>query len=200
MTWSHPATASILATSFAVMGARDLSFLSMRAYGKQGITAVIRRALAILQAEIRMRSSIRLSLTSLQPDWMIKTSSSRTDSDILALISPLENFLTSQGTKGTLSLGYHGVNDGSYGPLQAANLEKQQLTARPRNGRARGDCCLQRGAIVRGQFSRSSSEGPVPVKILTELPCSMSVHQQVVLQHSMQRNDNVERMNQKGKG
>jgi len=35
---------------------------------------------------------------------MMKTSSSRTDSLILTLISPLENFLTVQGTRGTLSL------------------------------------------------------------------------------------------------
>lgn len=31
MTWSHPASRSMLATSFAVMGALDLSFLSWRA-------------------------------------------------------------------------------------------------------------------------------------------------------------------------
>ncbi len=69
------------------------------------MTAVMRRAEAPLQAEMRMRSSIRLSLTSLHPDWMIKTSSSRMDSEILTLISPLENFLTVQGVRGTLSLG-----------------------------------------------------------------------------------------------
>jgi len=34
----------------AVMGARDLSFLSCLEYGKQGITAVIRLAEAVLQA------------------------------------------------------------------------------------------------------------------------------------------------------
>lgn len=105
MTWSHPATVNIFATSFAVMGARDLSFLSMRAYGKHGMTAVIRRADAVLHAEMRIRSSMRLSLTSLHPDWMMKTSSSLTDSEILMLVSPLENFLTVQGTRGTPSLG-----------------------------------------------------------------------------------------------
>lgn len=107
MTWSQPATTSMLATSFAVIGALDLSFLSIRAYGKQGITAVILRADAVLQAEMRMRSSIKLSLTSLQAVWMMKTSSSRTDSKTLTLVSPLENFLTVQGTRGTLSL-YNG--------------------------------------------------------------------------------------------
>jgi hypothetical protein len=50
---------------------------------------------------------MKLSLTSLQPDWMIKTSSSRTDSAILTLVSPLENFLTVTGTRGTLSLSCH---------------------------------------------------------------------------------------------
>src|SRR6266550_4225777 len=105
MTWSQPATVSMFATSFAVMGARDLSFLSMRAYGKQGMTAVIRRADAVLQAEIRIKSSMKLSLTSLQPDWMMNTSSSRTDSEMVTLVSPLENFLTVQGTRGTPSLG-----------------------------------------------------------------------------------------------
>lgn len=33
MTWSHPDFWSMFATSFAVMGARLLSFLSCRAYG-----------------------------------------------------------------------------------------------------------------------------------------------------------------------
>ena len=31
MTWSHPASLNMLATSFAVIGALDLSFLSCRA-------------------------------------------------------------------------------------------------------------------------------------------------------------------------
>lgn len=50
--------------SFAEIGARDLSFLSWRAYGKLGITAVIRRAEAVLHALIMMRSSMRPSLMS----------------------------------------------------------------------------------------------------------------------------------------
>src|ERR1700733_2785733 len=104
MTWSHPATTIILATNFAVMGARDLSFLSILAYGKQGMTAVIRRAEAVLHAEIKIRSSMRLSFTSLHPDCMINTSSSRTDSEILTLISPQENLPTVQGVRGTPSL------------------------------------------------------------------------------------------------
>ena len=38
MTWSMPAPlTSMLATSLAVIGARDLSFLSCRAYGKWGL-------------------------------------------------------------------------------------------------------------------------------------------------------------------
>lgn len=45
-----------------------LSFLSCRAYGKHGITAVTREAEAILQALIMINNSIRLSFTSPQPD------------------------------------------------------------------------------------------------------------------------------------
>lgn len=59
MTWSQPATVSMFATSFAVIGARDWSFLSIRAYGKHGMTAVMRRAEAVLHAETRIRSSMR---------------------------------------------------------------------------------------------------------------------------------------------
>ena len=62
MTWLQPAVCSMLATSLAVMGARDLSFLSCRAYGKHGMTAVILRAEAVRQAFIMMRSSMRWSL------------------------------------------------------------------------------------------------------------------------------------------
>lgn len=104
MTWSQPATTSMFATNLAVIGALDLSFLSILAYGKQGITAVILLAEAILQAEMRIRSSIKLSLTSSQPDWMMKTSSSRTDSEILTLVSPFENLPTVTGTRLMLSL------------------------------------------------------------------------------------------------
>ena len=73
----------MLATSFAVMGALDLSFLSCRAYGKQGMTAVIRLADAVRQALIMIRSSMRWSLILSAPVCMIKTSSSRTDSPVL---------------------------------------------------------------------------------------------------------------------
>ena len=45
-----------------------LSFLSCLAYGKHGITAVTRAAEAILHAFIIISNSIRLSLTSPQPD------------------------------------------------------------------------------------------------------------------------------------
>jgi hypothetical protein len=57
MTWSQPAVCSMLATSLAVMGARDRSFRSIREYGKHGITAVIRFADAVLHAEMRINSS-----------------------------------------------------------------------------------------------------------------------------------------------
>lgn len=42
-----PETSIKLATSFPLIGARDLSFLSCRAYPKHGITAVIRFADAL---------------------------------------------------------------------------------------------------------------------------------------------------------
>lgn len=64
MTWLQPAVWSMFAISFAVMGARDLSFLSWRAYGKFGITAVIRRADAVLQALIMISNSMSASLIS----------------------------------------------------------------------------------------------------------------------------------------
>ena len=77
ITWSTPAPwTSMLATSLAVMGARDLSFLSCRAYGKCGLffavsdlssfaaakraathtTAVMRLAEAILSVCAMMQS------------------------------------------------------------------------------------------------------------------------------------------------
>lgn len=48
-----------------------LSFLSWRAYGKQGITAVTRDAEAILHALIIISNSIKLSLISPEPDCTI---------------------------------------------------------------------------------------------------------------------------------
>ena len=71
------------------------------------MTAAILRADAVLHAEMRIRRSIRLSFTSSHADWMMKTSSTETDSKILTLVSPLQNFLTLQATRGTLSL-YNG--------------------------------------------------------------------------------------------
>ena len=48
-----------------------LSFLSCLAYGKQGMTAVTRQADAILQALIMISNSMRLSLISPEPLWMM---------------------------------------------------------------------------------------------------------------------------------
>lgn len=56
-----------------------------RAYGKWGITAVIRWDDAVLHALMRISSSIRPSFTSPHPLWMMYTSSSRTDSSMLTL-------------------------------------------------------------------------------------------------------------------
>lgn len=47
-------------THLAVIGALDLSFLSCLAYGKQGMTAVIRLADAVLQATTRAGGSIQI--------------------------------------------------------------------------------------------------------------------------------------------
>ena len=56
------------------MGARDLSFLSCRAYGKLGRIAVIRLAEEVLQAFIMIKSSIKPSLMSLgRVDWRMNT-------------------------------------------------------------------------------------------------------------------------------
>jgi len=143
----------MLATNFAVIGARDLFFLSIRAYGKQGMTAVILRADAVLHAEMRMRSSIRLSFVSLHPVWMMKTSSSRTDSVILTLISPLENFFAVQGTRGRLSLFYMNTVRGPLGCV----MEILQLTARPLLGRARGGYSLL-GDEHSGAFQENDEE------------------------------------------
>jgi hypothetical protein len=62
MTWSQPAAWSMLATSLAVIGARDRSFLSILEYGKHGITAVILFAEAVLHAEIKINSSWKKSV------------------------------------------------------------------------------------------------------------------------------------------
>lgn len=74
-----------IAAKWATLVTITLSFLSCRAYGKQGITAVTRDADAILHALIMMRSSIIMSFTSPQPLCMMNTSSPRTDSPISTL-------------------------------------------------------------------------------------------------------------------
>lgn len=80
ITWLHPAVCSIFAISLAEMGARDLSFLSCRAYGKFGITAVILRADAVLQALIIINNSIKPSLISPGAvDWIMNTVTSVSD-------------------------------------------------------------------------------------------------------------------------
>lgn len=68
-----------------LMNFLTLSFLSCRAYGKHGITAVTLDADAILHALIIIKSSIKLSLTSPEPDCTMYTSSPRTDSPISTL-------------------------------------------------------------------------------------------------------------------
>lgn len=50
----------MFAMSLALMGARLLSFLSCRAYGKFGITAVMRRADAVLPVVLLLISLLTL--------------------------------------------------------------------------------------------------------------------------------------------
>ena len=81
--WSHKSEMAHSRTHY--IAHITLSFLSCRAYGKHGITAVTRDDDAILQALIIMRSSIIMSFISPQPLWMMNTSSPRTDSPISTL-------------------------------------------------------------------------------------------------------------------
>jgi hypothetical protein len=90
----------MFATSLAVIGARLLSFLSCRAYGNSGMTAVMRLALAILHAWIMMHSSISAVFTAPHPEPMMYTSSSRTDSPSRTDVSPIPLRLTSHFESG----------------------------------------------------------------------------------------------------
>ena len=95
MTWSQPDFCIMLATSFAEIGARLLSFLSCLEYGNNGNTAVILFALAILHACIMMQSSISAVFTAPQAVLMMYTSFSRTLSAIRTLVSPMPLLVTS---------------------------------------------------------------------------------------------------------
>jgi hypothetical protein len=64
------------------------------------MTAVILLALAILQACIMMHSSIRAVLTAPHPVLIIYTSSSRTDSAMRTLVSPIPLRVTSALERG----------------------------------------------------------------------------------------------------
>ena len=81
---------------FAGILARGAPFLSYGRslcleYGNSGSTAVTLFALAVLQAEMVMRSSMRLSFTLPPPLWTMKTSFSRTDSPTSTRVSPTLN-------------------------------------------------------------------------------------------------------------
>jgi len=65
------------------------------------MTAVIRFALAILQAWIMMQSSMREVLTAPLPVLMMYTSSSRTDSVMVTFDSPMPLFVISALERGT---------------------------------------------------------------------------------------------------
>lgn len=67
----------MFAIILAVMGTRLLSFLFCREYGKDGITAVMRLADAVLHADKMIKSSISESFGSMKdecPDWITYTS------------------------------------------------------------------------------------------------------------------------------
>ena len=74
------ATEIMSATRRAVIGSRGADFLSWRAYGYHGITAVTRLAEPSMAASAMIISSIRLRLTGLTQLWTRKTSAPRTDS------------------------------------------------------------------------------------------------------------------------
>ena len=111
----------MLAISFAVMGARERSFLSCRAYGKLGITAVIRRAEAVLQAERMMRSSMRPSLTSEGVgDARTKTEPKKSvDGRKLQICAAYTIFITNRFTNGYRSLLVRILHDHNLGKLDA---------------------------------------------------------------------------------
>ena len=73
--------------SLAVIGTRGWSFLSWRAYPKNGSTAVMRFAEARRAASIIMSSSITLSLEGLLVGCMMNTSSPRMWSIIFTKVS-----------------------------------------------------------------------------------------------------------------
>ena len=68
------------ATRRAEIGSRGFALRSCRAYGKSGMTAVMRFADASFAAWIISSSSIRLRSTGSQPVWTMKTSAPRIDS------------------------------------------------------------------------------------------------------------------------
>ena len=79
-TRSAPASWSMSATRRAEIGSRGFALRSWRAYGYQGMTAVIRLADASVAAWIISSSSIRFLSTGAQPVWTMKTSAPRIDS------------------------------------------------------------------------------------------------------------------------
>src|SRR5262245_9007659 len=81
-TRSAPAVWSRSAISRAVIEMRGRSFLSERAYGKYGSTAVMRPAEACFNASIVISSSRMPSETGVQEGWITNTSASRTFSSI----------------------------------------------------------------------------------------------------------------------
>ena len=89
-TRSAPAVANRSAISRAVIEMRGSSFLSLRAYGKYGSTAVTRRADECLSASRMMSSSTMFSDSGGHAVCTTNTSSSRTFSSILTFKFSLE--------------------------------------------------------------------------------------------------------------
>src|SRR5580765_3336839 len=83
------------ATRRAEIGSRGFAFRSWRAYGKFGITAVMRLADASFAAWIMKRSSMTLRSTGSQAVWTRKTSAPRIDSSYRQWVSPFGKVLSS---------------------------------------------------------------------------------------------------------
>ena len=80
-TRSAPASWSMSATKRAEIGSRGFAFRSWRAYGKSGMTAVIRFAEASFAAWISRKQLHQVAgRSALQPVWTMKTSAPRIDS------------------------------------------------------------------------------------------------------------------------
>src|SRR3954469_20300162 len=94
-TRSAPASCSMSATRRAEIGSRGFAFRSWRAYGKSGMTAVMRFAEASFAAWIISISSMMCSSTGMHPVCTRNTSAPRIDSVYRVYVSPFLNVSSS---------------------------------------------------------------------------------------------------------